>query len=50
MSNILSHITYVFDRYKKASSRKEGVVEMRISYNYKQKYIRDHLQKCVDYA
>lgn len=39
MSNILPHIAYVYDRYNTASPHKEGIVEMRVSYNYKQKYI-----------
>lgn len=32
-------ITYIYDRYKKASSKRKGIVEMRITYNRKQKYI-----------
>lgn len=38
MSNI-PILTYIYDRYKKASSRKKATVELRISYHYKQKYI-----------
>ena len=33
------HIIYIYDRYKKASASKQAVVELRISYNRKQKYI-----------
>lgn len=32
-------ITYIYDRYKKASSKRKGAIEMRITYNRKQKYI-----------
>ena len=32
-------ITYIFDRYKKATSTHKAVVEMRITFNRKQKYI-----------
>lgn len=32
-------ITYIYDRYKKASTIKKAVVELRISFNRKQKYI-----------
>lgn len=32
-------ITYIYDRYKKASAIKKAVVELRISFNRKQKYI-----------
>lgn len=32
-------ITFIYDRYKKASSKRKGTVEMRITYNRKQKYI-----------
>lgn len=32
-------ITYIYDRYKKASSKRKGTIEMRITYNRKQKYI-----------
>lgn len=39
MNNKLPQITLVYDRYKKASPTKKASVEMRISYNYKQRYI-----------
>lgn len=39
MNITLPHIAYVYDRYKEASLHKQGIVEIRISYNYKQKYI-----------
>lgn len=32
-------ITYIYDRYKKASLKRKGTIEMRITYNRKQKYI-----------
>ncbi len=32
-------ITFIYDRYKKASPSRKASVEMRITYNYKQKYI-----------
>lgn len=32
-------VTYIYDRYKKASSNRKGTIEMRITYNRKQKYI-----------
>ena len=35
----LPHITFIYNRYKKASPTKKAVVEMRISYQRKQKYI-----------
>ena len=37
--NNLPQIAFVYDRYKKATSNKKAVVEIRISHNYKQKYI-----------
>lgn len=35
----LPQITFVYNRYKKASVNKPAVVEMRITHNYKQKYL-----------
>lgn len=32
-------LTYIYDRYKKASSKRKASIELRITYNYKQKYI-----------
>ena len=32
-------LTYIYDRYKKASSKRKAGIELRITYNYKQKYI-----------
>ncbi len=32
-------VTFVYDRYKKASAVKKATVEIRLSHNYKQKYI-----------
>lgn len=32
-------LAYIYDRYKKASSKRKASIELRISYNYKQKYI-----------
>lgn len=39
MNNKVPKIYFVYDRYKKATATKKAVVEMVISYNYKQKYI-----------
>lgn len=39
MSNRIPQVVLVFDRYKKASSTHRASVEVRITYNYKQKYI-----------
>lgn len=39
MINKLPQINFVFDRHKTASPTRKGTVEMRISYNYKKKYI-----------
>ena len=39
MSTRLPQINFVFDRYKKASLTVKAAVEIRVSYNYKQKYI-----------
>lgn len=35
----LPKITYVYDRYNKATSKKEAAIELRVTYNRKQKYI-----------
>lgn len=37
-------ISFIFDRYKKASRNKSAVIELRISYNRKQKYISTGIQ------
>lgn len=39
MNNKLPQITYVYNRYKTASPTKPAMLEMRILYNKKQKYI-----------
>lgn len=39
MSTSIPQVTPVFDRKKKSSDTKEGVIEIRVSYNYKKKYI-----------
>lgn len=39
MAKTLPKINFVYDRYKKATAIKKSSVEMRITYNYKQKYI-----------
>lgn len=39
MNNKLPQIKLVYDRYKTATATKPAVVEIRITYNYKQKYI-----------
>lgn len=39
MNNKLPQITFIYNRYKKASPTKPAVVEMRILYDKKQKYI-----------
>ena len=39
MNNKLRQITFIYNRYKTATPTKPAVVEMRITYNYKQKYI-----------
>ena len=36
-------IKYIYDRYKKASSTKKAMVEMRITYNRRQKYISTNI-------
>lgn len=33
------HLTYIYNRYGKATSKKEAVVELRITYERRQKYI-----------
>ncbi len=38
MNNSVPKITFIYNRYKTATSSKPAVVEMRITYNYKQKY------------
>lgn len=35
----LPKITYIYDRYNKATSKKEAAIELRVTYNRKQKYI-----------
>ena len=35
----LPQVTFIYNRYKNASKDKPAVVELRITYNYKQKYI-----------
>ena len=37
--NSFPRLTYVYDRYKKATSKRKASIELRITYNYKQKYI-----------
>ena len=32
-------ITYIYNRYKQASSKRDAVIELRIAYNKKQKYL-----------
>lgn len=32
-------ITYIYNRYKRASSKRDAVIELRIAYNKKQKYL-----------
>ena len=39
MNNKYSQIHYIYNRYKKATAVKPAVVEMRITYNYHQKWI-----------
>ena len=38
MSNSVPKITFIYNRYKTATPSRPAVVEMRITYNYKQKY------------
>lgn len=44
MTHSFPKIIYIFDRYKKASSKHKGIIEMRITYNRKQKYISTGIQ------
>jgi integrase len=44
MNNKLPQIHLVFDRYKKATLTKKSSIEVRITYNYKQKYISTGIQ------
>ena len=37
--NKLPQVTFIYDRYKKASPTRKAAIELRITYNYKQKYI-----------
>lgn len=39
MSTKYPQVSFIYDRYKKASSTRKASVEMRIAYNYRQKYI-----------
>ena len=39
MSNQTPILTYVYNRYKKASSTRDAVVELRITFERKQKYM-----------
>lgn len=39
MSTASPHISFIYDRYKKASSKRKASIELRISYNRKQKYL-----------
>ena len=39
MNNKLPQIHLIYNRYKKATPDKPAVVEIRITHNYKQKYI-----------
>ena len=39
MINSIPHISCIFNRRKKASNTKKASIEIRIAYNYKQKYI-----------
>ena len=39
MNNRQPHLTFIYDRRKQASSTKKASVELRITHNYKQKYI-----------
>ena len=38
-NNRLPQVSFIYDRYKKASSTRKASVELRISYNYKQKWM-----------
>ena len=39
MNNRLPQINFIYNRYKTATASKPAAVEMRITYNYKQKYM-----------
>lgn len=39
MSTASPHISFIYDRYKKASSKRKASIELRISYDRKQKYL-----------
>ena len=39
MNNKIPKMSIVFDRYKKSSLTKKAAIEIRISYNYRQKWI-----------
>lgn len=39
MSSNYPNVVLVYDRYKRASSKRKASIEVRITYNYKQKYI-----------
>lgn len=39
MNNKLPQVHLIYNRYKKASASRKAVIEIRITYNYKQKYI-----------
>lgn len=41
-------VKYIYDRYKKASSSKKAMVEMRITYDRKQKYISTNISLFPD--
>ena len=38
-NNKLPQVTFIYNRYKNATKDKPAVVEIRITHNYKQKYI-----------
>ena len=39
MNNKLPQVHLIYNRYKKASASRKAVIEIRITYNYRQKYI-----------
>lgn len=39
MNNTLPKLEFIYDRYKKATEEKPGTVELRITHNYKQKWL-----------
>ena len=39
MNNKFPQIHLIYNRYKKASPTQKAVVEIRVTYNYQQKYI-----------